>query len=125
MKANNKHSRLLALFVALSVAGTGSAWAGGDYKHYRHHDHKHYSHKYDHHAKHRHHGRHHHDYGKRHKDDDDGEKLLIGLIIGGIIGYAINQSQQAELARDNYYAPRYEQTRDPYYRDRYRDDYRY
>ena len=47
------------------------------------------------------------DYGSNYYyDDDDDEKLLIGLVVGGILGYALNESQQDDGDfYDNSYAP--------------------
>ncbi len=40
------------------------------------------------------------------RDDDDDEKLLIGLVVGGILGYAINNAQhQDDISYDRYPAP--------------------
>ena len=92
------------------------------YKEDRHHAKRHYKkHK-------RHYGKHHDGYYNRHHghrkyghgyggsygygsnyyydDDDDHEKLLIGLVVGGILGYALNESQQDDGDfYDNSYAP--------------------
>ena len=118
---------LLAAVLAISLAGPGAALAGDKHRDYdrhdygshqdRHHDRKHYNsrdhhgdrhhykqrrhakaHKYD-----RHHYKHHnkhrynrHNYAYRYDDDDD-EKLLIGLVLGGLIGYAINNAYDADI----------------------------
>ena len=94
--------------MATSLLGNAAVLADGgrhyqdrqDYGHYR--DHGHRGHGWD-----RHHKRHPgyrgkiHHHGPRHarhvtnyyryEDDSDDDKLLIGLAIGGLIGYAINQ----------------------------------
>ena len=118
---------LLAAVLAVSLAGPGAALAGDKHRDYdrhdygshqdRQHDRKHYysrdhhgdrhhykqrrhakAHKYD-----RHHYKHHnkhrynrHNYAYRYDDDDD-EKLLIGLVLGGLIGYAINNAYDADI----------------------------
>ena len=82
-----------------------------DHKHHKRHD-KHRKHHakrhYKHHKKH-HHGRHGHGgyrnyYYYEKDDDDDHEKLLIGLVIGGILGYALNEHQQGSVEQyGDYY----------------------
>jgi hypothetical protein len=54
----------------------------GNYKK-KHHYKKHHNNKY-------YNNRHNYYYGS--DDDDDSEKLLIGLVLGGLIGYAINNA---------------------------------
>jgi hypothetical protein len=87
---NLKLQSILAAVVALSLALPGAAMADrrGD-------DKSHKSHK-------SHYGNRHHYRGYRGKyaprnyyynDDDNGEDLLIGLVVGGILGYALNSSQ--------------------------------
>jgi len=86
------------------------------YKEDRHHAKRHYrKHKRHDGYYNRHHG--HRKYGHGHRggygygsnyyyDDDDDEKLLIGLVVGGILGYALNESQQNDGDfYDNSYAP--------------------
>jgi hypothetical protein len=42
--------------------------------------------------------------GRYYDDDDDDEKLLIGLVVGGILGYALNASQDNDADDyDSYY----------------------
>jgi len=84
-----------------------------DYRHHkrewREHRRNHYKHHRKHHSKHhyKHHRKHH--YSRRHynnhyyKDDDDHEKLLIGLVVGGLIGYALNENRHNESYYDNSY----------------------
>ncbi|MBT8121562.1 MAG: hypothetical protein KJO10_03410 [Gammaproteobacteria bacterium] len=61
-----------------------------DRKHYYKHDKRHYGHNYGHGG-----------YGTSYyRDDDDDEKLLIGLVVGGILGYALNESTQNNV--DDY-----------------------
>jgi hypothetical protein len=38
--------------------------------------------------------------------DRDGDRLLLGLVVGGILGYAINNAQQGSAGYDRYPAPR-------------------
>ena len=84
---------LLSAVLALALVVPGMASAGkyghGNHRHaYKHHGHgKHYGH-YGGRAYHNKHITHHykHDYGN--------EKLLIGLVVGGILGYAINSAQR-------------------------------
>ncbi len=84
----------------------------------KHRDHgtyasKHYKRDRKHHYKHdkRHYGGHYgHKYGHGgygagyYRDDDDDEKLLIGLVVGGILGYALNEgSHKGADDYDAYY----------------------
>lgn len=68
-----------------------------DRRHYKH-DRRHYKHD-RHHYKHgrRHYNRYNYAYGY---DDDDDEKLLIGLVLGGLIGYAINNAYDPDIYDD-------------------------
>ncbi len=59
--------------------------------------HKQDRHHYKHHKKQRHYNR--HNYAYRYDDDDD-EKLLIGLVLGGLIGYAINNAYDPDIYDD-------------------------
>lgn len=109
---NMKPRSLLATVVALSLAIPGLAAAdrrGGDYR--AHGDRHEYRSAY----RERHHDRHdRHDYRDSHvttryysHDDDDGEKLLLGLVVGGILGYAINGAQHANTYDySDRYSPR-------------------
>jgi hypothetical protein len=65
-----------------------------DRKHHYKHDKRHYGHKYGHGG-----------YGTTYyRDDDDDEKLLIGLVVGGILGYALNEGTQNNVDDyDTYY----------------------
>jgi hypothetical protein len=107
MKTPNKSASVLAAFLALSLAASGSAWAGSDRYSHPHKTYKHETHRYGHHDRHGYKQRHYRDHGRyqRNRHDDDDEKLLIGLIIGGVIGYAISQSQPAAAPPVEYYAP--------------------
>lgn len=92
----NKTTRsLLAAAVALALAAPGAAMAdrrGGD-RYYGHGDRHH--HDYRHGYRKHHHDRHQHYRGHRgrhnyyyYRDDDD-DDLLLGLVVGGLLGYAI------------------------------------
>lgn len=83
-------------------------------KHRKHHAKRHYKRHYKGHDKHhyknygKHYGRHHYGHGGHggyyYDDDDDDEKLLIGLVVGGILGYALNESQDNDVdVYDGYY----------------------
>ena len=86
----------LAALLVLSLAGSGSAWADGG----RHHGRQGHGHYGKHHEYKRHHYKGHHDRHVtnyyRYEEDDDNEKLLIGLVMGGLIGYAINNARHAQ-----------------------------
>ena len=96
---NTKLRSLLAAAVALSLAlpGIASADHRGDTRHGYGDRH---SYNYSHDSR-RHHRDRHSDYGTHHdryitsysrsNDDDD---LLLGLVVGGILGYAVNSAQQ-------------------------------
>jgi len=105
MRTTIKKSTLAAAVMAVSLLGNGAVLAdGGRYYHdrqnYGHHQHdkkRQYKalrygghHQRGYHDK-RHHGRHVTNYYE-YDDDNDAEKLLIGLAIGGLIGYAINRA---------------------------------
>ena len=142
MKMHTVSRTLVAAMVAVSLAGSGSAWADrkNDQRSYGHsqggqhdkhaygriqrghqekrangrrqggqHD-KHYAYN-----KHRKNKRHHYrdSYKPRHyrgrggnnyyyEDDDNDEDLLIGLLVGGLIGYAINSAQDDRYEYDSY-----------------------
>lgn len=144
MKMQTVSRTLIATMVAISLAGSGSAWADRENKHrsYSHsqggqHD-KHaygkrhgsriekraYSRRHegrhDKHYAYNKHKRHHYrdsykskHYGKHHRkhrgnkyyyyeDDDNHDDVLIGLLVGGLIGYALNSSQDDNYAYDSY-----------------------
>lgn len=91
--------RLIAAIIGLGIMGSGSAMAGGDrygydrYKYRGHHERQHHDHYYPYKKK------------KNHHHDDDDEKLLIGLLMGGVVGYAISQSRQSPAYERPYYYP--------------------
>ena len=100
MKVGARYLLSVGLALALAVPGAASAgkYGHGHYKHgYKHHGHgKHYGH---------HGGR---AYRNKHithyyKHDNSNEKLLIGLVVGGILGYAINSAQR----KNTYGYPQY------------------
>jgi hypothetical protein len=101
---------LLATVVATSLAVPAAAMADrrhGDRDYDGHHNDRHYSYrKYD-----RHYDRNYYrGYGDRHvtrvyKDHDD-DDLLIGLLVGGVLGYAINNAQHSNSGTYSYPAPR-------------------
>ena len=114
MNAKTITSTVIAAILGFSLGLPATALAGdrhhdrhGGGHHYKHDGHhkRHYKHQKRHYKQHKKHhykghhgGRHygHRGYGSRHYyyDDDDDEDLLIGLVVGGILGYAINSAQQ-------------------------------
>lgn len=94
---------------------SGKVWKGHDH-HGGRHDKHYYKHRGKHHGK--HHGKHYRDHGhpgghghgkhvikikKKNDNDDDEEKFLLGLLVGGIAGYAINQyNNQSYQVYDSY-----------------------
>ena len=88
MKFRLKTPVVLATMLAMTLTAPGTAWAGG-------------KHHYDkrgngHHQKHPHYKRHYkHGHNYRRYDSDDDEELLIGLLLGGVFGYAISNASQA------------------------------
>lgn len=86
----------VAALLVLSLAGSGSVWADGG-RHYGRHGNGHHGkhQEYQRHHYKGHQGRHITNY-YRYEDDHDNEKLLIGLVMGGLIGYAINNAQQGQ-----------------------------
>ena len=60
------------------------------------HDRRHYKHDRRHYKQHKKHYYNRHNYAHRYDDDDD-EKLLIGLVLGGLIGYAINNAYDSGI----------------------------
>ncbi|MGD2074341.1 MAG: hypothetical protein PVI91_08090 [Gammaproteobacteria bacterium] len=92
-----KNSAVAATVLATALAGVaGGAWAdGGRHGGYGHYKHEHHGH-HKHHPVHRKHRHDYRSYGHRkHRGhDDDHENLLIGLVMGGLVGYAIGNHQQ-------------------------------
>jgi hypothetical protein len=79
---------VLATIMAMTLTASGSAWAGDKHRYDRHgnsHHHKHHKHQ-----------RHHNSgYSYRRYNSDDDENLLIGLLLGGVFGYAIGNASQS------------------------------
>jgi len=122
MKTYPKARSIIAAMVALSLVGSGNVWAGK--KNDRHdygysqggHQGKHYS--YNKHRKNKN-NRNYYYGGNRYRynrgyvgnyykydDDDSDEKLLIGLLVGGLVGYAINGAQSDNSYEyDSYLQP--------------------
>jgi hypothetical protein len=105
MRKPDTKSALLAVAMAISLLGNGTVLADGGRKHEhhqdeghqiydkRHHERNFYSfyHKRGHDDK-DHPGRHVNHYDEY--DDNDGDaRLLIGLVLGGLLGYALNNAE--------------------------------
>jgi hypothetical protein len=105
MNTRNKHPLLVAAVAVLCLAGSGISWADGGYNRQDRHGHA-VHHGYDYH-KHRHHSRPYYrpvqkkKVVKRYDDDDD--TLLIGLLVGGLVGYAISHSTGRETVHYDRY----------------------
>lgn len=87
MKFRLKTPVVLATMLAMTLTAPATAWAGGKH-HYDKHGNGHYQ-KHPHYKRHYKHG---HNY--RRYDSDDDEELLIGLLLGGVFGYAISSASQ-------------------------------
>ena len=92
-----QHSALAAGIACLLLASIGAAWAGDN-------------HKYRKHAYGKHHGHHiHQPYKRSHHhrryDSDDDEKLIYGLLVGGLFGYVIGNANQVDYSNRYYSAP--------------------
>ncbi len=132
MKTHPVFRTIVAAMVAVSLAGSGSAWADrkNDQRSYGHsqgghhdkraygrsqggHYNKHYSynkHRKNRYKRHYYKGNHRYPYYRgyggnyyRYDDDNSDEKLLIGLLVGGLVGYAINSAQQDDPYRYDSY----------------------
>jgi hypothetical protein len=106
---NLKPQSILAAVVALSLALPGAAMADrrGHDGYQKGHS-SGYGHKgYKHHYRDRHHyPKHRRGYTtKHHYYHDDGDDLLIGLVVGGILGYALNSAQQTDSVAYDRYPP--------------------
>ncbi len=92
-----KKSALVTGIACLLLAGMGGAWAGDDHKYRKHGYGKHHGHHY------------HQPYNnKRHYrryDSDDDEKLIYGLLVGGLFGYVIGNANQVDYSNSYYSAP--------------------
>ncbi len=112
---NLKPRSILAAVVALSLALPGAALAGGKGRgdhhggHHGGHGYKHYGHGK--HYKH-HYGGHYGKHGSKHYyyDNNDYDDALIGLVVGGILGYALSNAQHGS----DYSRERYPQTSSAY-----------
>ena len=109
------------MVLAVTLTGQGSAWAGGDhrYKGYRgDHGYQHRGHHYER----KHHYKRGHHYKRNHHNNDD--ELLVGLLVGGLVGYAISNSQHAQVYDNNRYPPVSAPPQEPYSASSYRNEYR-
>jgi len=99
MKFRLKTPVVLAAMMAMTLTAPGAAWAGGKHHYDRHGN--------GHHQKHHNYTRHHNPgYSYRRYNSDDDEELLIGLLLGGVLGYAIsNASQSVAPDPTPYYPP--------------------
>ena len=81
MKKPTQAGILALAFAGLTLVSATPAALAGDSHHYRGHGHyKHYAPK--------------HGYHYRRYDSDDDEKLIYGLLVGGLFGYVIGNAQQ-------------------------------
>ncbi|MGD8619383.1 MAG: hypothetical protein PVH54_09390 [Gammaproteobacteria bacterium] len=106
MRIPVKKSALAAAVMAVALLGNGVVLADGGRYHYNRQDYGHQKqYKQRHHKANRyagyhdrdyyyqgHHGRHVTNYYEYDDDDDGDEKLLIGIAIGGLLGYVINHA---------------------------------
>ena len=123
MKLQKKTRSLVAAIMTLSLVVPSAAFAGGGHS-YGHGN----GHKYGHYKKpsYRHHGGGNYyrgGYGKhvtkyKYDHDNDGEKLLIGLLVGGLVGYAIGDSRN-DGSQHEHYAPAAAPPREGYSRTQY------
>lgn len=92
---------LIAAVSAAMLGLSGAVWADGGrhYDGYGRYD-KHHSGHYKHYNRHYESRRHYHSH-----DDDDSEELFIGLLMGGLVGYAIGGAQHADVPRYDSYPP--------------------
>ena len=112
MNTQSKARSLIATVVALSLAGSGNVWADRSSGHnsgsYGHGGHQNKHHSYNKHYKNKH-NRHGYSGGYggyygggyggsyyKYRDDHGTEKLLGGLLIGGLVGYALGNSKQRD-----------------------------
>ncbi len=108
-----------ALSGLLMLSLSAGAWAGGD-RHYRgdrDYGHSRGGHSYSHKHHHDRYPARHHSRPKRHHRSNDDE-LLIGLLVGGLVGYAVGNTQNQV---DRYDVPR----REPYPTTRYDEVYQH
>ena len=89
---------IVAAMLAMTFTASGTVWADG-----KHHYDKHGN---GHHQKHQHYKRHNKPrYSYRRYDSDDDENLLIGLLLGGVFGYAISSASQSAAPDPGPYPP--------------------
>jgi hypothetical protein len=106
MNTRKKRPFLVAAVAVLCLAGSGISWADGG--HYRQDRHGYGFHSgYDYHKQ-RHHSRPYYRPVQKKKvikryDDGDDDNLLIGLLIGGLVGYAISQNTRTETVHYDRY----------------------
>ena len=92
-----KHSVLATGIACLLVASIGGAWAGDRHKYHKHGYGKHHGHHY--------HQPYKSDRHYRRYDSDDDEKLLYGLLAGGLLGYVIGNANQVDYSNRYYTTP--------------------
>jgi len=95
----NQHAQRTGLLMAaalLASVSTETSWADGD----RHYD----KHGYRQHWVEQHHHYAPKPYYRRHDSDDD-EKLIYGLLVGGLFGYVIGNTQQQDSYTSQQYLP--------------------
>lgn len=89
---------VLAAMMAMTLTASDTVWAGGKHHYDRHGN--------GHHQKHQHYKRHHNPGNSyRRYDSDDDENLLIGLLLGGVFGYAISSASQSAAPDPSPYPP--------------------
>jgi hypothetical protein len=120
---NKCHSKPIALAAAILLALSGPTgvlagneghgkpghghYAGKPWKQHGHHGGRHGKYydkpyRYGGYRGHHGHGRHVTKYKYRYDDGNDGEKFLIGLLFGGIAGYALGQHEDGQQGYDPY-----------------------
>lgn len=95
---------VIAVVTAALLGLSGGVWAGGGGRHYDRHgyyDTQHYRH-YNHRDYNRHHAPRTHYRSHRHGNSDE---LFIGLLVGGLVGYAIGDARQPQVQRYETYPP--------------------
>jgi len=95
MKSRAQKTSIFLVAALLAGLGAPLSWAGGNhgYKHGYEGHHGHYARPY---------------YGGNHyrrHDSDDDEKLIYGLLVGGLFGYVIGNANQVEYNTPRYTPP--------------------